>query len=78
MRFQDRREAGRALADRLTAATVQALRAALRDDLDTATALDALDSWAAGGSSARSKDVTEGPGDVAAAVDALFGITLRG
>ena len=61
-----------------SAATVQALRAALRDDLDTATALDALDSWAAGGSSARSKDVTEGPGDVAAAVDALFGITLRG
>ncbi|MGP9580613.1 MULTISPECIES: cysteine--1-D-myo-inosityl 2-amino-2-deoxy-alpha-D-glucopyranoside ligase [unclassified Brachybacterium] len=57
-------------------ATVQALRAALRDDLDTASALEALDSWADGGTSARSDDLTEGPGDVAAAVDALFGIAL--
>ena len=58
-------------------ATVHALRAALRDDLDTVAALDALDSWAEGGVSARSDDLTEGPGDVAAAVDALFGITLE-
>ena len=57
-------------------ATVQALRAALRDDLDTATALEALDSWVAGGSSVRSDDLAEAPGDVAAAVDALFGIAL--
>ncbi|MGO1481662.1 MAG: cysteine--1-D-myo-inosityl 2-amino-2-deoxy-alpha-D-glucopyranoside ligase [Brachybacterium sp.] len=57
-------------------ATVQALRAALRDDLDTATALEALDSWAAGGSTARSDDLAEAPGDVGAAVDALFGIAL--
>lgn len=59
---------------------VEALRAALRDDLDTPTALAALDSWSAG--EALEGTATElpadAPGDVAAAVDALFGITLVG
>lgn len=54
--------------------TVHALRSALRDDLDTAAALEALDSWAAGADV--EQDPSEGPGDVAAAVDALFGIAL--
>ena len=55
--------------------TVHALRTALRDDLDTATALEALDAWAA--QRPAPQDAPEGaPGDVPAAVDALFGITL--
>lgn len=58
-------------------AAVEALRSALRDDLDTPSALTALDAWAAGGAEARSDDMSAGPGDVAAAVDALFGITLE-
>ena len=55
--------------------TVHALRTALRDDLDTATALEALDAWAA--QRPTPQDAPEdAPGDVPAAVDALFGITL--
>ncbi|WP_087485229.1 cysteine--1-D-myo-inosityl 2-amino-2-deoxy-alpha-D-glucopyranoside ligase [Brachybacterium massiliense] len=55
--------------------TVHALRTALRDDLDTATALEALDAWAA--QRPAPQDAPEdAPGDVPAAVDALFGITL--
>lgn len=55
--------------------TVLALRTALRDDLDTATALEALDAWAA--QRPAPQDAPEdAPGDVPAAVDALFGITL--
>ncbi len=61
--------------------TVDALRAALRNDLDTPTALAALDAWAAGetpttadGAAALPDDA---PGDVAAAVDALFGLSLQ-
>lgn len=55
--------------------TVRELRAALRDDLDTARALAALDAWAADQVAADAED--SGPGDVAAAVDALFGISLE-
>ena len=55
--------------------TVHAVRTALRDDLDTATALEALDAWAA--QRPAPQDAPEdAPGDVPAAVDALFGITL--
>ena len=58
-------------------ATVEALRAALRDDLDTVRALEALDAWAEGGSSSGAETDPAAPGDVPAAMDALFGITLQ-
>jgi L-cysteine:1D-myo-inositol 2-amino-2-deoxy-alpha-D-glucopyranoside ligase len=51
-------------------AVVEAVRAALADDLDTPSALAALDRWAA-------DDSLAGP-PVADAVDALLGIDLRG
>lgn len=56
-------------------ATIAAVRAALADDLDTPTALLAVDAWCeeslgAGG------DVTTAPGDLARAVDALLGVRL--
>lgn len=54
---------------------VAALRAALREDLDTPRALEVLDTWA-DGRSATDVPVGEGPGDVPAAVDALLGIRL--
>lgn len=70
--------------------TVEALRRALRDDLDTPTALTVLDAWASGSAAPAETDraqadepteggatASEGPGDVAAAVDALFGLALR-
>ncbi|WP_422114531.1 cysteine--1-D-myo-inosityl 2-amino-2-deoxy-alpha-D-glucopyranoside ligase [Brachybacterium sp. UNK5269] len=57
-------------------ATVEALRAALRADLDTPAALAALETWASGAAAAAAP--TAGPGDVAAAADALFGLDLRG
>ncbi|MGY5764574.1 cysteine--1-D-myo-inosityl 2-amino-2-deoxy-alpha-D-glucopyranoside ligase [Brachybacterium sp. DNPG3] len=63
----------------LSPVTVEAVRAALRDDLNTPTALNALDAWAEGCAPVLSDadaDV-QGPGDVAAAVDALLGIDLR-
>lgn len=58
---------------------VAALRAALRDDLDTPTALEVLDAWAAAPEASAPQDPaadTAAPGDVVAAVDALFGIDL--
>ena len=65
--------------------TVEALRRALRDDLDTPTALTVLDAWAADSSAASTADApsadeasrADAPGDVAAAVDALFGLSLK-
>ena len=56
-------------------ATIDALRAAVADDLDTPTALAAVDAWCeeslgAGG------DVRSAPGDLSRAVDALLGIRL--
>lgn len=74
-----REAAARGSAD---AVTVQEIRAALREDLDTPRALRALDAWAAGeeptGALAE-KDLPESaPADVVAAVDALLGIDLRG
>lgn len=56
--------------------TVEEVRSALRDDLDTARALAALDAWA--GDAPSEDEQTSGPGDVPAAVDALFGISLEG
>lgn len=67
--------------------TVEALRAALREDLDTPTALTELDAWAQAlravdGSlpvdTSAPSGPTDAPGDVAAAADALFGLDLRG
>jgi len=62
--------------------TVEALRSALRDDLDTARALEALDAWAEGAAPAEDGIAGTGEtgtaaGDVPAAVDALFGVTLE-
>ncbi|WP_193104557.1 cysteine--1-D-myo-inosityl 2-amino-2-deoxy-alpha-D-glucopyranoside ligase [Brachybacterium sp. FME24] len=70
--------------------TVAALRSALRDDLDTPSALTALDTWAAAARAdavdqepagtaepAGTTDPADRPGDVAAATDALFGLDLR-
>lgn len=57
--------------------TVEALRSALRQDLDTPAALEALDAWASGRGEQEPAWDASAPGDVAAAVDALFGIELR-
>ncbi|MDN5685439.1 MAG: cysteine--1-D-myo-inosityl 2-amino-2-deoxy-alpha-D-glucopyranoside ligase [Brachybacterium sp.] len=57
--------------------TVAALRSALREDLDTPSALTVLDAWAAAPGQ-RPDGEDDGPGDVASATDALFGLTLRG
>ena len=59
-------------------ATVEEMRDALRDDLDTARALEALDAWAEGTTDPEADASATGPGDVPAALDALFGITLEG
>jgi L-cysteine:1D-myo-inositol 2-amino-2-deoxy-alpha-D-glucopyranoside ligase len=67
----DRLTAWRAAAVRTGAAAthvVDGLRVALADDLDTPTALELLDAWAA--------DQTVGGGHLGAAVDALLGIAL--
>jgi len=59
---------------------VEGLRAALRDDLDTPAALEVLDAWAAGhqlADAAATELPADAPGDVASAVDALFGLALR-
>lgn len=53
------------------AATVDAIRAALTNDLDTVAALSAVDTWAA-----TNGDDLEAPGLVAQAVDALLGVKL--
>ncbi|MCT1775378.1 cysteine--1-D-myo-inosityl 2-amino-2-deoxy-alpha-D-glucopyranoside ligase [Brachybacterium sp. p3-SID957] len=57
--------------------TVEVLRRALREDLDTPTALTVLDAWAAG-EHAQQEMPAKAPDDVASAVDALFGLALRG
>jgi L-cysteine:1D-myo-inositol 2-amino-2-deoxy-alpha-D-glucopyranoside ligase len=71
---------GSPLGEQQRADAVSALRAALRDDLDTPRALEALDAWAAGDAveapSEEATDRDERPADVPAALDALFGITL--
>jgi L-cysteine:1D-myo-inositol 2-amino-2-deoxy-alpha-D-glucopyranoside ligase len=51
------------------------MRAALAGDLDSTTALAAVDAWA-GGSTAIDGDDTEAPGLVARACDALLGVKL--
>ncbi|MFC7374513.1 cysteine--1-D-myo-inosityl 2-amino-2-deoxy-alpha-D-glucopyranoside ligase [Brachybacterium sp. GCM10030267] len=58
--------------------TVEALRRALRDDLDTPSALSALDAWASdsAGSGEAPEAGDRAPGDVPAAADALFGLDL--
>ncbi|MEU4287194.1 cysteine--1-D-myo-inosityl 2-amino-2-deoxy-alpha-D-glucopyranoside ligase [Kribbella sp. NPDC026596] len=53
------------------AAAVDAVRAALTNDLDTVAALSAVDTWAA-----TNGDDVEAPGLVAQAVDALLGVKL--
>jgi L-cysteine:1D-myo-inositol 2-amino-2-deoxy-alpha-D-glucopyranoside ligase len=54
---------------------IDALRAALADDLDAPAALAAVDSWA-GASTAIDGDDAEAPARVARAVDALLGVKL--
>jgi L-cysteine:1D-myo-inositol 2-amino-2-deoxy-alpha-D-glucopyranoside ligase len=53
------------------AALVEAVRAALTDDLDTRTALTAVDAWAV-----HDGDDTDAPALVRSAVDALLGVEL--
>jgi L-cysteine:1D-myo-inositol 2-amino-2-deoxy-alpha-D-glucopyranoside ligase len=65
------REAVRRAAGPSGAALVQAVRAALIDDLDTRTALTAVDAWAA-----HDGDDTDAPALVRSAVDALLGVEL--
>ena len=76
-----RLEAYRSAARRrdLRADVVEALRAALRDDLDTPAALAALDAWADGSALPGTAEElpADAPGDVAAATDALFGLALN-
>jgi L-cysteine:1D-myo-inositol 2-amino-2-deoxy-alpha-D-glucopyranoside ligase len=86
-RAQERLEGYRSAARRrdLRPDVVEALRAALREDLDTPTALAALDAWAEGGelpdglvgATTAQELPADAPGDVAGAADALFGIALR-
>ena len=57
------------------AQTIEAVRSALRDDLDTRTALAAIDAWAAG-SLAVDQDDEEAISEMTTAVDALLGIAL--
>ena len=65
------REAVAAGAGGSARATVAAIRAALRDDLDAPRALAAVDEWAATGGEDR-----HGPAAVGRAVDALLGVAL--
>lgn len=57
-------------------AVVEALRASLREDLDTPQALAVLDAWAAGEEPPALELGPDAPADVAAAADALFGLDL--
>lgn len=57
------------------AETIAAIRAALRDDLDTPAALAAVDTWVAA-SLAMDADDHEAVGEMTTAVDALLGIAL--
>lgn len=54
---------------------VAALRAAVADDLDTPTALAAVDVWVEE-SLGSGGDVRSAPGELARAIDALLGIRL--
>lgn len=56
-------------------ATIAAIRDAIADDLDTPTALHAVDAWAEQ-SLATTGDVRSAPGELARAIDALLGIRL--
>lgn len=58
-----------------SADTIETVRAALRDDLDTPTALAAIDTWVAG-SLAVDQDDDQAIVEVTTAVDALLGIAL--
>ena len=55
--------------------TVAAVRSALADDIDTPTALQAVDDWCRR-SLADGGEVTAAPGELARAVDALLGVRL--
>ena len=55
--------------------TIAAVRAALADDLDSPSALRAVDAWCEV-SLGEGGDVTSAPGDLARAVDALLGVRL--
>jgi L-cysteine:1D-myo-inositol 2-amino-2-deoxy-alpha-D-glucopyranoside ligase len=57
--------------------TIEAIRQAIRDDLDTPSALRAVDIWAAASFDLDEGDDPEGPRRVSEAVDALLGIALR-
>lgn len=71
------RRAASAGAGTMDAAVVAELRAALREDLDTPRALRALDAWADGAAREGAPVPEDGPADVPAATDALFGLALR-
>ena len=55
--------------------TIDAMRSALRSDLDTPTALSAVDTWVAASLAVESDD-TEAVGQMTTAIDALLGIRL--
>lgn len=82
-RAEERLAAYRSAASRDAAAgissadVVEELRAALRDDLDTPRAVTALDDWATRTEPSVAGPEDGRPGDVGAALDALFGIDLR-
>jgi L-cysteine:1D-myo-inositol 2-amino-2-deoxy-alpha-D-glucopyranoside ligase len=57
-------------------ATLTAVRAAVADDLDTPTALQAVDDWTARAVRGAEEPVEGAPGVVARAVDALLGVRL--
>ena len=57
------------------AETIAAIRAALRDDLDTPAALAAVDTWVAA-SLAMEADDHEAVSEMTTAIDALLGIAL--
>ncbi|HSN43751.1 MAG TPA: cysteine--1-D-myo-inosityl 2-amino-2-deoxy-alpha-D-glucopyranoside ligase, partial [Propionibacteriaceae bacterium] len=55
--------------------TVEAVRAALRNDLDAPAAIAAIDAWAGASISVESDDV-DAMNEITVAVDALLGIAL--
>lgn len=55
--------------------TIAAIRDAIADDLDTPTALHAVDAWAEQ-SLAGPGEVRSAPGELARAIDALLGVRL--
>ena len=78
-RATERLAAWRAIANNPTAfpatETIQAIRDALRDDLDAPAALAAVDAWVAA-SAAVESDETDAVGDVLMTVDALLGVRV--